>query len=204
MRIPRRDEDRLMDAQLKQRVIGAAVLVAIGVVFIPLFLDETSENMEPVPPFEADIAPPSDFNSRVVPLNDAEVDELERAMDSTPEQMTQAEDWEEESLPTPTPEPGEADEAVPVEASAPVTAPRTGVTAWVVQVGSFSSEANANGLLEKINKAGYTGFIEPLRDGDKVTYRVRVGPELDKLSADQIRDKLAKEVELKGIVMRYP
>jgi DedD protein len=191
-----------MDAQLKQRVVGAAVLVAIGVVFIPIFLDETSEDQDQALPFGIESEPPGDFNSRVVPLDDDTMDRLERAMDSTPEELGESRISQDPPRQVPVPTPKAA--GSPREATAPVAETRTGVTAWVVQLGSFSSEENAIGLIERLKKKGYTVFIEPSRDDGKVTYRVRVGPELTKVVADRIRDKLANDVDIEGLVMRYP
>lgn len=180
-----------MDPQLKQRVVGAAVLVAIGVVFIPIFLDETGrENDLPLAP-GIDSTPPEDFNSRVVPLDDKMMEQVERAMDATPQELTKSQDWSGGSQSV-------------TEPPAQVTTPRTGVTAWVIQVGSFNSEENAKALVEKLKKGGYTAFIEPLKDDTKLAYRVRVGPELTKATADKIRDELAKDIDLDGILMRYP
>jgi DedD protein len=78
------------------------------------------------------------------------------------------------------------------------------VNAWVVQLGSFAAEANAVALVETLKAGGFAAFIEPLQDGAKVSYRVRVGPELTRDTARQVRDKLAEKVDIKGIVMRYP
>jgi len=191
-----------MDAQLKQRVVGAAVLVAVGVVFIPIFLDETSEDQDHELPFGFESDPPSDFNSRVVPLDDDTMDRLERAMDSTPEELAESRTSGNVTRQVPGPAPRSA--GSPPNATDPVVETRTGVTAWVVQLGSFSSEKNAIGLIERLKKDGYTAFIEPSRDDGKVTYRVRVGPELTKIIAEQIRDKLNKDVDIEGLVMRYP
>jgi DedD protein len=191
-----------MDPQLKQRVVGAAVLVAIGVVFIPLFLNESGDDHERAPLLDLDTTPPADFNSRVVPLDDETMEQVERALESTPEELQEAAGWGDETAAAV--EPSDDGSPSPPPPSAPTAAPRTGVTAWVVQLGSFGSEDNANALLEKVKKGGYTAFIEPLHEDGKVVYRVRVGPELTKVTADQIRDKLAKDVAIKGIVMRYP
>ncbi len=180
-----------MDPQLKQRVVGAAVLVAIGVVFIPIFLDETARENEISTGLGVESAPPQDFNSRVVPLDDKMMEQVERAMDATPQELTKPQDWS--GGPPRVPEP-----------ASEVTTPRTGVTAWVIQVGSFSSEENAKALVDKLRNGGYTAFIEQLRDGTKQVFRVRVGPELTKVTADKIRDELAKDIDLDGIVMRYP
>lgn len=224
-----------MDAQLKQRVVGAAVLVALGVIFIPLMLDNGSD---PGPAVDLDIGSPAptDFSSRVVPIDDATMERVERAMDARPETLTDpapagdglpdAMITEAESEPVTDVAPDVAPEAAqepvaqspqkPSSAGEPVrapagsnvaetaTPPRTGVDAWVVQLGSFTTQANADGLVERLKKSGYTAFIEPSDDGGKTTYRVRVGPELTKLTAKRIRDDIAKDVELKGIIMRYP
>lgn len=223
-----------MDAQLKQRVVGAAVLVALGVIFIPLMLDNGGDSG---PAVELDIGSPApaDFSSRVIPIDDATMDRVERAMDAGPEEFTGEADADDESPGTTIAEPViepaaesadedapepemlsvqepsvAADKAhVPTEqpdsnTPEPAAPPRTGVTAWVVQLGSFTTQANADGLVQRLKKSGYTAFIEPLDDGGKPTYRVRVGPELTKLTAERIRDDIAKNVELTGIVMRYP
>lgn len=190
----------VMDPQLKQRVVGAAVLVALGVVFIPIFLDETGDDREQVIPFGIEATPPGDFNSRVVPIDDDTMEQLERAMDLPPEELAEPQDWSNETA-----DPAELTPDLGISpAGTPPAAPRTGVTAWVVQLGSFRSEENAIALVEKVKKGGYTAFIEPLHDGGIVVYRVRVGPELTKVAADQIRDKLAQDAAVNGIVMRYP
>jgi DedD protein len=191
-----------MDPQLKQRVVGAAVLVAVGVVFIPIFLDQTGDEQQPALTIGTETAPPGDFNSRVVPLDDETMTRAERAMELSPEELAQPQDWGDKAAVSPesTPAPDRSTRAPAV----PVDAPRTGVTAWVIQLGSFDVEKNAMGLVERLKKDGYTAFIEPLRDGAKVLYRVRVGPELTKPVAERIRDKLAQDVDIKGLVMRYP
>lgn len=97
----------------------------------------------------------------------------------------------------------------PTSAGAPITdssgkSPEVGVSAWAVQVGSFGQEANANALRDRLRKQGYASFVERIYGKSAVSYRVRVGPELDKKKADTLRDKLASREKLKGIVVRYP
>lgn len=69
-----------MDRQLKQRVVGAAVLVALGVIFIPLFLDqgglETSlPEIPAVPPMPAMV---EEAQTDLPPIDDAEIEALEQ------------------------------------------------------------------------------------------------------------------------------
>jgi len=183
-----------MDPQLKQRVVGASVLAAIMVVFIPILFDETRDEQQRSLPVDIEADFPGDFNSRVVPLDDETMDWVEQGMDMTPEQLEQ-----QRARRDPSSVPPEI-----VALTSAVAATRTGVTAWVVQLGSFSNEQNAIGLIERLQKTGYTAFVEPLRDVGKISYRVRVGPELTKVAAEEIRDKLATDVAIKGIVLRYP
>lgn len=94
----------------------------------------------------------------------------------------------------------------------PVTAPPAGVkvetsgrpTGWVVQVGSFANRLNADTTLGKLREAGFDSFQEEIRVGDKVLYRVGVGPEIDRARAEQQQARIAEQLKLKGIVRRYP
>jgi hypothetical protein len=47
---------------------------------------------------------------------------------------------------------------------------------WFVQVGSFGSQANARGALEKLFGMGLPTSIQSVSVGPKLWYRVRVGP----------------------------
>ena len=81
---------------------------------------------------------------------------------------------------------------------------RMNVTAWVIQLGTFSSEQNALALRDQLRAKGYTAFVEKIKSGDNQLFRVRVGPELERARADAMRDKLEKETKQRGIVTRYP
>jgi len=78
-------------------------------------------------------------------------------------------------------------------------------TAWVVQVGSFSSAKNARALRDKLRKMGHATFVEAVKDkAGKSVYRVRVGPEVRRDLAEKVLQQLARDAKLKGIVLRYP
>ena len=83
-------------------------------------------------------------------------------------------------------------------------AKQMGATAWVVQLGSFSSQENASNLNLKLREAGYPAFVEPLKRQGGMAYRVRVGPELLRSDAQKMKEKLASELKIDGIVIRYP
>jgi DedD protein len=185
-----------MDPQLKQRVVGAAVLVAVGVLFIPIFLDQAKDEHPNPISIAREIEPPSGFNSRVVPIDDAEMERVERGIDAASEEFVESA--------VAAQEPSDHSGGTQQSPTEPTIAPRTGVTAWIVQLGSFASEKNAKGLIGRLKKKKYTAFIEPYQDGEKSAFRVRVGPELTKQAAERIRAALVVDLEIDGIVMRYP
>jgi DedD protein len=86
----------------------------------------------------------------------------------------------------------------------PATPVNNDTVAWVVQVGSFSESANALALRDKLRKNGFTAFVEKYRDRGKSSYRVRVGPELKRETAEKQLEKLKTQFQLKGIIMGHP
>lgn len=92
-----------------------------------------------------------------------------------------------------------------VAAAPPATGKqRLGVTAWAIQLGSFSSEENAKLLEQRLKNQGFKAFVEKLYMRPGTVFRVRVGPELNEAKAKQLQARLEKEISLKGILVRYP
>ncbi|WP_448509886.1 SPOR domain-containing protein [Immundisolibacter sp.] len=126
--------------------------------------------------------------------------------------------------PAPAPAPKPVSVAKPVPASAPAAipaakpaaptpapaasastaaAPTTG-QAWVVQLGVFGNLKTAIDLREQLRKAGHSAFTEEVTTPQGKALRVRVGPELDRATAQAVRDRLARETGHDGIVVAYP
>jgi DedD protein len=77
-------------------------------------------------------------------------------------------------------------------------------SAWVIQVGTFSNAGNAMELRDRIRRSGHSAFIEVLKGAQGTLYRVRVGPELRRETAEALRGELRKDLHLDALVMRYP
>lgn len=195
-----------MNEQLKQRLVGAAVLVLLAVIFIPIILDRPSE---PEVRIEHPKLPPrseTEFSSRVVPLSEPETTlvESERKRrvaapakpaepSEPPAAAAESPAMEVKTAPAPAPEP---EPKVPPAESGP--------TAWAIQLGSFSSAQNASALRDRLRKMGYVAFIETARvDGKEIT-RVFVGPELARERAGELVKKLKAETDLEGMIVQYP
>jgi DedD protein len=93
-----------------------------------------------------------------------------------------------------------APSASPAAASA---APRAG--GWAVQLGAFSSEADANKLRDKVRAAGVAGYVDGIASssGAKL-WRVRAGPQTQREDAIRVRDQLKAKVGVDGNVVTVP
>ncbi len=196
-----------MDRALKERIIGAAVLVVFVVLIVPVFLDG--------PPQSGEIV------SERVPLpGQAEEGEtrtvvLERDRDEpVPVPVTQAETErpqpaKPESKPEPEsrPEPESEPERKPTPAKPAVQQPAaagdspTGM--WAVQLGSFGSQQNAERLAADLRKQGFAAFLSQLSTDSGELHRVRIGPQKDRESAEAMAERLAKAGH-KGQVVPHP
>lgn len=96
---------------------------------------------------------------------------------------------------------GDAEIAAPADAAAPAPG---GPPAWVVQVGSFSSEENARALRDQLRAKGYKAvFIDREVVDGKPVLRVRIGPEVERVRSEQVREKVAREMKLGAVVVAY-
>ena len=202
----------LMDGQLKQRVVGAAVLVGLGVIFIPIFLDDGA--LPPPVPDAVSIPPEptDDFASRVVPMDSADVEALrakaEQVLEPAVGEVTAPTDAGDhvaagdDDLGAPPAAPGSPDEPEP-DATADEGDPRTGVVAWTVQLGSFANDENARRLIEKLREADFPAYLERRLEKERTVFKVRVGPEIRREDAEALRDRLQEKFALKGMLLRY-
>jgi len=63
---------------------------------------------------------------------------------------------------------------------------------WVVQLGSFAEQANAQRLADEVGQHGFDTFLMPLRQSGRTLYRVRVGPSETRDQAATLAGRLAK------------
>ncbi len=195
-------------AQLKQRLVGAIVLVGLGVIFIPMILSPGSDE-----PIIAETNIPAK-PERIEKLAQRELPKpapVPAAPKSVPK-------WVDESLPQKKPTTPNAKGVQPQPDKAPVstssssqakTTPEPAATkparAWVVQVASFSERNKALTLRDRLRKAQYPTFVESIAGKQGTHYRVRVGPVVKRNNAEQWKKTIAKKFKVKdALVMRHP
>jgi len=198
-----------MDRALKERIIGAVVLVAVVVLVVPVFLDgpptegETVSERVPLPG-QTDQKTQTVVLNRdredPVPAPAGQADDRSTSQPSSPVQPS-AEDASRAAAPAPEPagnaagEPPQTtveqarvtDRPTPVPAQA--AASSTGM--WAVQLGSFSQADNAEKLAAGLRKQGFAAFLSQLETESGQLHRVRIGPQKDREAAEAMAARLA-------------
>lgn len=87
------------------------------------------------------------------------------------------------------------------EKASPVTQPSDPLVRWVVQVGSFSSAANADNLVGRLKLEGLSAYKEAVSSGGSTVYRVRVGPYVERDEAIRVDGQINERMSIDGVVM---
>ncbi len=77
------------------------------------------------------------------------------------------------------------------------------VVTWVVQVGSFNSQVNANQMVGKLKKKKLPAFSRNASSGGDIVHRVLVGPYTKQKKADGIKERIFKDLGLRSFVTNY-
>ncbi|MGI9320294.1 MAG: SPOR domain-containing protein [Thiogranum sp.] len=195
-----------MDFLLKQRLVGAIVLVALGVIFIPVLLEGPDQTlvpeMEALPePLSQQLRKPLD----AFPAPDTIPVEPEQSIVlSDPQPEPAPETRQEEETPAPVQPVNEPEPLSPPPVPEEKALKPGPLASWVVQAGSFSSEQNALRLRDKLRQADFVTQVEKARVDGKSHYRVRVGPFLKRAEAEKSRKQLQDKFTIKGRVLSYP
>lgn len=192
-----------MDNQLlKRRLIGATVLVALGVIFIPMILSGGRDEM---PLFGSNIPdkPRAVEQLKSLPAPQLGKSDIETSKQEIRIPVEQGVPPAEDEPKTPQPE------QLAEKKDSLFTLPSfkkddDKARAWVVQVGSFNNRGNALSLQKKLRKQQYPAFVEFVKKGEGGVYRVRVGPEVSRDKAEGLATTIQKKTGIKGVVMSHP
>jgi len=184
-----------MDPQLKERLIGAAVLVALGVWLIPLVLNGPDVPLEEESPLSLQLPLPEDDSAmrrQTVELGgrDEAVAPTERSGLEAPQTAEEVSDQPSEPV-VKTPQPAPAVEAVSPEQLSKLASAAAISGDWMVQLGSFGDRENAERLAKRVAAFGPAPEVSTFRAGGRVMYRVRIGPHASRDLAEAAASSLS-------------
>ena len=202
-----------MDKALKERIIGAIVLVLFVVLVVPVFLDGPSNSGEVISE-QVPLPGQSGEEQQTIVLNRDRSQPVPTASSNKPaavEPESAAQQQPKAEAPASTaPAPQAAVEKEPAPAqekpavvAAVVAEPSSSTGMWAVQLGSFGNKENADKLAADLKKIGFAAFRSQLHTNSGELFRVRVGPQKDRESAEAVAVQLAKAGQ-KGQVVPHP
>ncbi|MDB5981478.1 MAG: cell division protein [Pseudomonas sp.] len=217
----------LLDNVFKQRMVGALVLIALAVIFLPMLFSRQDETRRVQVDVPATPQAPAVTQIKVDPVAVPEPQALPQEPVPSDEEIAQAPTQAPmqkapvpamQPLPTPVPTPvakapapapapTQVAKAAPAPAAAakPAAADTSHVDAnglsvsWSVQMASLSNRESAEALQKTLRTQGYNAYI---RSSDGMN-RVFVGPLIERAEAERLRDQLSKQQKLKGFVVRF-
>lgn len=186
-----------MDVSLKQRLVGAVVLVALGVIFLPMLVKG------PAP--DSGVA---SLSLRVPAAPDAPT---VTSQDLPLVQPGAAPAGGAVGMPASVAEPAHT-EPDPAATAGPAPLAAVAAGGFAVSFGSYANAADADKVIAALRNVGLPGYREPVALGTKQAQRVRIGPfgdrataESARLRAGQVRgDVVAKVVTLDAAVAAEP
>lgn len=201
----------LLDNVFKQRMVGALVLIALAVIFLPMLFSRQDESRRVLVDVPATPQTPTAPQVQVEPVPVPEPQSLPQEPVPTDEDLAQP---KASSIAVPTTmvtpsvattQPVPVAKSAPAAASAKPSADPSRVDAnglsvsWSVQLASLSNRASADALQKTLRAQGYNAYI---RSSDGLN-RVFVGPLIERAEADRLRDQLNKQQKLSGLVVRF-
>ncbi len=223
----------LLDNVFKQRMVGALVLIALAVIFLPMLFTRQDESHPVLVDAPAAPKAPAGQQVQVEPVSVPEPQALPQ--EPVPDEDNVAASNQPPSMPiAPAPsaqapaaaapqaaKPAPAPKPTPAPApAAPVTTPAAPSAPSAPAVAKAApSGVDANGLsvswsvqlASMSNRANADNLQKTLRTQGYNAYirtadgvnRVFVGPLIERAEADRLRDQLDKQQKLKGIVVRF-
>ncbi|WP_062067577.1 SPOR domain-containing protein [Cellvibrio sp. OA-2007] len=201
-----------MRESVKHRLIGAAVLAAIAVLFLPSFFKDRQQyqvdtsshipgrpsitavdfneptrpdGIEPAPAPETMFVPDEAEAVAVAQIPPAEPAVTAAVVSSSGQSVSSAAAKAETSVPD-----------MPLnEQGLPDT--------WVIQVASLSVQASANKLRDQLQAEGHKAYVRSVATANATIYRVFIGPKQDKAQALAIKSQLDKQLKVNSLVLPF-
>ena len=214
-----------MNDVLKQRLVGALILLALGVVFWPIIFVEPGERrggeevqVPPRPQVDTTpVAPPDLAGLRTSPKIEKEPEPV--AEEPTREILTlvpgdpvtsddDSADAEPEraAQPAPEPEPKPVADAPKTRSEPPVkpALDADGIPiSWILRVASVSNAERADQLRKELLGMGHKAYVKKVKSGERTLYRVYVGPKVEKSRLEGIQGEINQRFGVETLITRY-
>ena len=175
-----------MTDQIKNRVVGAIVLFALAIIFIPKIFDGEKESQRrefiAIPKKPIHQVPRHNDTVNESVINDASMTE------STPNELSDNQI-------------NDRPEAAPTIVKEQSVGLKT--QAWVIKMGTFGNPDNVKAFVKKLRVKGFTAFSVPTVPKVGVNNKVFIGPELNQDVLVKLQPKLKVAFKESGVIEKY-
>jgi DedD protein len=194
--------DTVMDRRVKERLVGATILVVLIVLIVPELLSGPQRLSSP----SSSVSLPAPTRNVSVDLATSRATPTPQSAELTPPSSAVKSAEAPSAPPSVTTLGGQADAGPGLESRSSATKSSSSGTAksgvsneaqplpardsWSVQLGSFSSKANAEKLVHQLKARGLSAYIILSGSGSSSRFRVRMGPLADHEAAQREVNKL--------------
>ena len=214
-----------MNDILKQRLVGALILVALGVVFWPIIFvqpDERGTTERPgipprpavdssaiEPPDMAGLRPSRELSAREEQLEPEPETEPETALPEPPPEPELEEPETKQptvvaAKPAPAPEEPARPAATRTEAPVKPKIDKDGVPiAWILQVASVSSPEKADELRRSLLEMDQKAYVKKIKRNGRALYRVYIGPKYEKAKLAPVKTRVDSAFGVQSMIVRY-
>ena len=204
-----------MENSLKQRIIGAIVLVALGVIFLPAILKEKTSNgvfKSQIPEKPRELA---EYQMDTYKIDQLLLEENKKAKEIKREAIKIQKDTLKEEAVIAAVVKSKVDEVDSkqlvsntdslgkVIKKKEINAKIKNVGAWILQVASFSNKNNATDMVKKLQLRSHSAYTDQVNLDDKELHRVFVGPFVKKNVAESALLKVENISKTKVLLKTY-
>lgn len=191
----------------KHRVVGAIVLVGLGVIFFPMLLENHQSGVATTASTpELGQQNKKIFVSKITPVNPADVEPENKAAEqkAAPKPAPAKKVAAAETKPAPAKKAAKAKKS-PAPAKPVAEAKAAEVkTGWAVRIGTFARHENAQRIVTVLKRKGFKPRTENIETAGARATRVWLGPYAEKTEAQKIRAEILDQTGQQGLIVSYP
>ncbi|MCL0004194.1 cell division protein DedD [Providencia rettgeri] len=211
-----------MASKFQNRLAGAIVLVAVGVIVLPALLDGDKkynenefaaipiipkpgdeEDIEAIAPIVSTTTTASSEGASEAMLSEAITQQQNEQVETQPSTTTPAPSVVEPVKPEPKPEPKVEPKPQPKPEPKPEPKPQPQGKAFVVQVIALNNASKVEEIVAKLRLSGYQVYTVPTKPVNNKLTRIYVGPEASRQRLEAALPELNKITGTKGIIQSY-
>lgn len=177
---------------MKMWIIILLFIVALVVIFVPFGKKEDGAQRQDVQ-YKTEVIPVPPL---ATPANEANVDKNTSGNSASNPAPTQNQDLQENSGASISPQVNLNQETLRVDNAAILQA-------WVVEVAKVDTDKEAIELTEYLQNKQYRAFLRARLTPQGDTFHILVGPETQKIKAEQLKEHIMLNTSLKGTVIAY-